>query len=411
LAGYDPYVSFPILIGSGWAGMCIVWEAGGWFSCYWDFPQRVESNAHKCISKQLPDSTIILIGATMDDEIIYVTLTYNLIDTLSSGLLGYGDYWGYDVNGDIAYVFYYDDSLNVYYQTTTDGVNWSGEQTYDMPWPEPYAQNLRALWTQAAVTDAGNPILIFDVLDATDRTYPFNSKVYVSTASGATPIQISDDAYDASHYPTIAAGGDYVVGLFQVHTDTNIDSLARHDVFYNWSTDNGTTWNIPINITGISSDRVGLPQISKRLDATTGEFFYCYGVNLVCDHDPLYHLWFDFEGLDPFAWYVGWEEIELGINEEKRMSNHKCQMPKLEVSPNPFRLSTIIKIQTPNSKNQLNLKIFDATGQLVKDFPLPTSHFSLPTSITWQGDEPAGIYFVHCENHSFSIVRKVVKLK
>lgn len=37
-------------------------------------------------------------------------------------------YWGFDINGGIAYVFYYDPAtLNVYYRTTTDGINWSAE--------------------------------------------------------------------------------------------------------------------------------------------------------------------------------------------------------------------------------------------------------------------------------------------
>jgi flagellar hook assembly protein FlgD len=46
------------------------------------------------------------------------------------------------------------------------------------------------------------------------------------------------------------------------------------------------------------------------------------------------------------------------------------------------------------------LKIYDVTGRLVKNFSLPTSHFSLPTSVVWDGTDdigrrvPQGVYFV-----------------
>ena len=49
------------------------------------------------------------------------------------------------------------------------------------------------------------------------------------------------------------------------------------------------------------------------------------------------------------------------------------------------------------------MKIFDASGRLVKSFSLPTSNFLLPTSVEWNGTDdagrqvPTGVYFVRLE--------------
>ena len=83
----------------------------------------------------------------------------------------------------------------------------------------------------------------------------------------------------------------------------------------------------------------------------------------------------------------------------------------LRVFPNPFVKAINIKFQTnTNSQtSQTTLKIYDVTGRSVKSFSLPTSHFLLPTSMKWAGDDnlgrrvPSGVYFIRLENSSVAL--------
>jgi len=51
------------------------------------------------------------------------------------------------------------------------------------------------------------------------------------------------------------------------------------------------------------------------------------------------------------------------------------------------------------------------SGQLIKDFSRSTIDAGRPTLITWQGDEPPGVYFVHLETENNRAVEKVVLLR
>ncbi len=82
----------------------------------------------------------------------------------------------------------------------------------------------------------------------------------------------------------------------------------------------------------------------------------------------------------------------------------------LTISPNPCRNKTVMRWttddgcnrieETSSYKPQARLQIFDASGRLVKSFPLATCYSLLSTSITWDlrddfGQKlPAGVYFV-----------------
>jgi hypothetical protein len=102
-----------------------------------------------------------------------------------------------------------------------------------------------------------------------------------------------------------------------------------------------------------------------------------------------------------------------GVEDEILKQQEKM---KLEIYPNPFYQITNIKFQPPNFKTQTTIKIYDATGRFVKLFLLPTSYFSLPTSISWNGTDdsgdklPPGIYFCYLVSGRNQMVKKVIKL-
>jgi len=104
-----------------------------------------------------------------------------------------------------------------------------------------------------------------------------------------------------------------------------------------------------------------------------------------------------------------------GIN-ESAMS--ECLAPELSISPNPFSERTEIRYQMAEIQMQdFSLKIYDATGRLVKDFLLPTSHCSLPTSIIWDGTDhanrplPSGMYFLKFDVKDDTEIRKLLLIR
>ena len=90
------------------------------------------------------------------------------------------------------------------------------------------------------------------------------------------------------------------------------------------------------------------------------------------------------------------------------------------VYPNPFIGKTDIRYQpaplrearpgiTDGSKAEL--KIYDATGRSVRNIKLPTSDFSLPTSVVWDGRDNTGnalapgVYFITARNEMVKVVK------
>jgi len=65
----------------------------------------------------------------------------------------------------------------------------------------------------------------------------------------------------------------------------------------------------------------------------------------------------------------------------------------------------------------VQLKIYDVTGRLIKEFPCSTSNTSCPTRIIWDGVDhagtkvPAGVYFIRLETDNSTLAEKVLLLK
>ena len=88
----------------------------------------------------------------------------------------------------------------------------------------------------------------------------------------------------------------------------------------------------------------------------------------------------------------------------------------LQVCPNPFHKKTVIKWQRPDDRwqitdNKLQMKIFDAAGQLVRQFDAKTMRLS--NYVVWHGTDhadrlvPAGVYFCKIEAEGRSLFKKI----
>ncbi|MEO0142229.1 MAG: T9SS type A sorting domain-containing protein [candidate division WOR-3 bacterium] len=403
LIGTGPHISFAY----GWmtqSGMAGQFEIGGWWSSNWDTPVDLgpgEVDVWWNIGKQLPSGNLIFIGVTREDylgntRLIYRTYSSNLSTMLAGGQIhpDFRSYWGFDINGGIAYVFYYDSLLNIYYRATTDGVNWSPEQVYNIIWPEPFDSNL-VFWTQAVVMDNGEPKLIFDNIDYQDYiqdNYPFSGKIYVSPGSGQICREIST-GLTRNFYPTIASGGNYLVGLWHSQTGPGEDSLAFWNLYYNYSTDGGLTWHTPRNITGDFGYRHGLAKIAKRIDTQNNQFFYVFGQDMVADLDPIWMCWRGWQYAHHARWYWGRQAI-TGISEEKKTRQVRLS---LNIAPNPVREDAVITYTLLKS-GDISIKIYTIDGRLVRTIDAGYRNAGRYTLNYSFKDFNSGMYIILFEN-------------
>jgi hypothetical protein len=288
-----PYISFPFLVSGAWGGAGGQYGHGGWFSGSWDAPVDLgpgDQKAQTCIAKQCGNGNIVfLLYSTDPFGIMYRTYDRDLTTLFGQGWLTptLRYYWGWDYNkaAGIGYLISVDDSLNLYYRSTTDGITWSAEQIYDITWPDPWpgTEILDLSWNrQMTVTDAGDPVLVFALSDGADATYPYISRVYVCPGPGQPCVQISSSfgaADTEAYYCTISTGGTKI-GVVYITPRNNLDdSLCWTDIYYTQSEDLGGTWSAPVNITIDNTiRRTSIPQVSKRLDVGHNYSYILYAI-------------------------------------------------------------------------------------------------------------------------------------
>jgi hypothetical protein len=106
----------------------------------------------------------------------------------------------------------------------------------------------------------------------------------------------------------------------------------------------------------------------------------------------------------------------IGIEEEE-VANFETKNAKLEIYPNPFSKTTVIRFQISDVGSQENsfLKIYDTAGRLVKRFNHKT--IIQTDRISWDGTDDfgrelsPGIYFVRFETEDYRAVKKVILLE
>ncbi len=392
------------------------YEPGGWWSSYWDAPVDLGPgmvNTMWNIGKQLANGNLVFIGIVEEDysgrtHLIYRTYSVNLSTMLGAGNIhpDYRNYWGFDINGGVAYVFYYDSLLNIYYKTTTDGINWSSEQVYNMVWPEPYDSNV-VCWTQAVVTDNGEPRLIFDNIDYADYIadiFPYKGKVYVSPGSGQACQEISTGLL-RNLYPTIATGGNYLIGLWHSAVTDDRDSLTFWNLFYNYSSDGGLTWSVPRNITSSFGYRHGLAQVAKRIDTEGNQFFYVFGQDMVSNVDPIWMCWRGWQYTHPARWYLGRKTI-TGIEEQKIVAVERLS---LNIVPNPVRGLFVITYALPKSGNTV-LRLYRADGRLMRVIFEGYRGRGVYREVLSSNDLASGVYIISLEVQDRMLTRKLLVL-
>jgi hypothetical protein len=107
--------------------------------------------------------------------------------------------------------------------------------------------------------------------------------------------------------------------------------------------------------------------------------------------------------------------IALVAREE---NNDRSLVPMMiSAAPNPFRDQTNISFSIGHSVKSIAIKIYDASGRLVKSFSPPSALSPLPSALSWDGTDqtgrrvPSGVYFIHCQADAKRQVEKIILTK
>ncbi len=109
-------------------------------------------------------------------------------------------------------------------------------------------------------------------------------------------------------------------------------------------------------------------------------------------------------------------EYDPGGIEETRGKKPEARY-RLEVHPNPFRNTTEISFGKGHGAMGMELKIYDVSGRMIKQFNYPT--LGLSDQITWKGDDEngrtvsQGVYFLQVKNLTSgdTFCRKIIKVR
>ena len=167
-----------------------------------------------------------------------------------------------------------------------------------------------------------------------------------------------------------------------------------------------------------------------RLDSTMDNMG---DISLALDNVDQPHVFFRFSDWDSVGQvnFCGIKYAKgtfVGINEDARYRIQDTRF-RLEVYPNPFSKLTNISFDRvhpdrrthssygTSSTERIELKIYDVSGRLIRDFLLSIAYSIVPTVISWDGRDysghrvPEGIYFIRLSCDSISITQKVIFLK
>jgi hypothetical protein len=104
----------------------------------------------------------------------------------------------------------------------------------------------------------------------------------------------------------------------------------------------------------------------------------------------------------------------VGIEEYAECSTPDAK--RLEVYPNPFKNKTDIRYAITD-KGPVDLKIYDVTGRIVKNFGHVSNYQSPCNHLVWNGADDygfrlsAGVYFVKLRSDNFNAVEKIILLQ
>ncbi len=261
----------------------------------------------------------------------------------------------------------------------------------------------------------GIGVFSYPALDADISDSPYSGNLYIAYAdygkngdldiyfikstdkgeSWTAPKRINDDPVDSKadqFHPWLCVDEKGVITVVFYDRRNDPDNL-KMDVYLTQSFDGGETFTKNVRVTDVSSGPTPLHTMAGLMGEYIG----------VAVRDGIVHpVWTDWREGDQNV-YTGVPSIGI---EEKRVK----PLQRINLSPNPFKEFTVISFQLP-AKMDVSLKVYDATGKLVRVLLRTQSLRPGVYNVKWEGkDLPSGIYFYELELSGERIKGKAVKL-
>ena len=174
-----------------------------------------------------------------------------------------------------------------------------------------------------------------------------------------------------SNIPCLAVSGSMVHIAWYDNRDGN------YEIYYNRSSDHGMNWDENLRLTE---------------DIAVSKAPCC-----AASGSRVHVVWSDMRDGN---WEIYYMQDPTGNAIEEKDAGHRIVCPPWDVMlmPNPFSTVTVIGIDAGQWPERSDVKIYDATGRLIRSFyPMPQAPSN---SLMWDGTDdtgrvlPAGIYFV-----------------
>jgi len=202
------------------------------------------------------------------------------------------------------------------------------------------------------------------------------------------------------------AGNYYCI--WEQFDSSNVESatsVLRADIFGAASRDGGVTWSDAVKLTASDATSHRFPSVAQLAGTN---------LHVVYEQDLQAGMFVQAEGnvtLNPIVYMEVPVDIFQGGVSENPLQSHTT-VPKLAVSPNPFRTSATIDYSLSRAGSAA-LRVYDASGHLVKtliDGNLPAGTGNAIWNGTSQTGEAVsrGIYFARLETPNQTISQKVV---
>ncbi len=305
-----------------------------------------------------------------------------------------------------------------FYESTDNGITWPNLPTYILP--SIFTVGTDSFQTYPSLDFAykhNNPVISFTVfngrLTGTDRAgigfwSPPTGFVLAVPHNAISGVADSMNKTQRNHltvgYPAIAMSGSNIVIVFQVFMqDTSARGFNYSEVLYTYSSNNGTSWSSPRNITNTRFLDERYPSISKW--NANGQ------INLVYQEDTAPGLAaFPGDGSDTVRTkqvFCRVSDFTLDVNEK---NTPPLQFALEQNYPNPFNPSTTLSFVIGHSSFVI-LKVYDVLGRevatLVNEVKAPGEHV-----VQFEANNlSSGVYYYRLSAGSFIQTKKMILIR
>jgi hypothetical protein len=178
-----------------------------------------------------------------------------------------------------------------------------------------------------------------------------------------------------SNYPSVAASGSNVHVVWEDERDGNSET------YYNHSTDGGTTWGTDTRLTD---------------DPGNSEW-----ATIAVSGSKVHVVWEDDRDGNLEIYYK--RNPTGNVLQEREYS--KFGIDRCVIYPNPFTTLTRIQLLGRRKNKKSNLTIYDASGRLVKSIKLTGSTYQLGTDLV------PGVYFLKLRAGEYTETKKLIKIR